>query len=325
MTSARGRKRTRFAKRASHDWKTHAPSAAHTQGAQRPSARAGRARVPPTASERRGEALEDLARVALEDLVLGLRRRASCCRRCSASCRRSSARSRGRCRARRRPSPTRTGCCRSESRRAAGRCRADGRRRCRSRRCSSTDSFSGGRFSMSARPRKRPQWIRHGAAAVRNDELEVGKVLEEVRRHHLHERDGVGREVVRARRLEVRRVARLADVDHRRALRARTSSRRADTKYRSARPGPLKKPPLVSGFRLQPTKPSSSTQRSSSRTEASIGAPGDCGSCATPTKFFGIQLREPIDQLVAVLRPRLARRRVAEVMPHPARARARRS
>src|SRR5262249_48845879 len=35
-----------------------------------------------------------------------------------------------------------------------------------------------------------------------------------------------------------------------------------------------------------------------------------------------IELRKPIDQVVAVLRPRLARRRVAEMVAHPARTRA---
>ena len=46
-------------------------------------------------------------------------------------------------------------------------------------------------------------------------------------------------------------------------------------------------PPLGSGLRLQPTKPSSSTQRRNSATERSMGTPGDWGSWQTPAKWSG--------------------------------------
>src|SRR5687768_3536220 len=46
-------------------------------------------------------------------------------------------------------------------------------------------------------------------------------------------------------------------------------------------------PPEGSGVRLQPTKPNSSTQRSSSRMTPRGSTPGDCGSWQTPTKFSG--------------------------------------
>ncbi len=56
---------------------------------------------------------------------------------------------------------------------------------------------------------------------------------------------------------------------------------------RSVRGGELQCPPLGSGLRLQPMNPSSSTQRRSSATDPSTGAPGDCGSCATPMNRSG--------------------------------------
>jgi hypothetical protein len=56
---------------------------------------------------------------------------------------------------------------------------------------------------------------RHGPAAMRDDQLERRKVLEEVRQDQLHERHGVGVEVIRAGRV-LRRIATSADVNHRR-------------------------------------------------------------------------------------------------------------
>ena len=57
--------------------------------------------------------------------------------------------------------------------------------------------------------------------------------------------------------------------------------------YRSVSGGEVHLPPLGSGLRLQPTNPSSVTQRSSSATDASSGAPGDCGSWQTPMNVSG--------------------------------------
>ena len=51
--------------------------------------------------------------------------------------------------------------------------------------------------------------------------------------------------------------------------------------------GEVHLPPLGSGLRLQPTNPSPVTQRSSSATDASSGAPGDCGSWQTPMNVSG--------------------------------------
>ena len=57
--------------------------------------------------------------------------------------------------------------------------------------------------------------VRDGAAAVRNDEPQRREILEQIGGEELHERRRVGVDVVRAGRVEVR-VARRADVDHRR-------------------------------------------------------------------------------------------------------------
>ena len=57
--------------------------------------------------------------------------------------------------------------------------------------------------------------------------------------------------------------------------------------YGSVSGGELQNPPAGSGLRLQPTKPSSVTARSSSLTHASSGSPATCGSWATPAKLSG--------------------------------------
>ena len=57
--------------------------------------------------------------------------------------------------------------------------------------------------------------------------------------------------------------------------------------YVSVSGGAVHFPPLGSGLRLQPTNPSSTTQRSSSATDAFRSAPGDCGSWQTPMNVSG--------------------------------------
>ncbi|MNY32215.1 hypothetical protein D3C86_1664170 [compost metagenome] len=56
---------------------------------------------------------------------------------------------------------------------------------------------------------------------------------------------------------------------------------------RSVSGGAVQCPPEGSGLRLQPTKPSSLTQRSSSWIECAMGTPGDCGNWQTPKKCCG--------------------------------------
>ena len=54
---------------------------------------------------------------------------------------------------------------------------------------------------------------RHRAAAVRNDEFQLGERLEQVRQEHLHEHHGIGVEIIRAGGVH-RRIAAARDVDH---------------------------------------------------------------------------------------------------------------
>src|SRR5690348_4021136 len=56
---------------------------------------------------------------------------------------------------------------------------------------------------------------------------------------------------------------------------------------RSVSGGAVQFPPDGSGFRLQPTKPSSLTQRSSSAMQDFGDTPGLCGSWHTPMKLSG--------------------------------------
>ena len=51
------------------------------------------------------------------------------------------------------------------------------------------------------------------------------------------------------------------------------------------------------------------------------GSPGVCGSWQTPTKLLGIQRADAVNQIVAVLGPVQAGRRVADVVRHRRRAR----
>src|SRR5213596_2387959 len=60
--------------------------------------------------------------------------------------------------------------------------------------------------------------------------------------------------------------------------------------YRSVSGGAVQWPPDGSGFRSQPMKPSSLTDRSSSAMQVPGGTPGDCGSWHTPTKLPGYKV-----------------------------------
>src|SRR6202521_4832595 len=61
---------------------------------------------------------------------------------------------------------------------------------------------------------------------------------------------------------------------------------------RSVSGGSIQCPPEGSGLRLQPTKPSDLTQRSSSATHFAGGTPGDCGNWQTPTKLTGYSVQQ---------------------------------
>ena len=59
--------------------------------------------------------------------------------------------------------------------------------------------------------------VGNGPAAVRNDEAQRGKIPEQIALDELHERRGVGVDVMRAGGVEIR-IARGGDVDHRRDI-----------------------------------------------------------------------------------------------------------
>src|SRR5439155_20615872 len=60
---------------------------------------------------------------------------------------------------------------------------------------------------------------------------------------------------------------------------------------RSVRGGAVQWPPDGSGFRLQPIKPNSFTERSSSPMQLLGADPGDCGNWQTATKFPGYSVQ----------------------------------
>ena len=65
-----------------------------------------------------------------------------------------------------------------------------------------------------ASPRYRPQWYGHGTPAVGDDKTQRGEILEQVRSQELHERRGVGVNIMRAGGVEIR-IAGGTDVHHR--------------------------------------------------------------------------------------------------------------
>src|SRR6185503_13021935 len=129
------------------------------------------------------------------------------------------------------------------------------------------------------------------------------------------------RKIIRARRLEIRRVARFADVHHRGHLElAHLFVQRVPVPIRQRRS--VEEPAARVGIQIaaDETKLVDATfelaYRRVDRRARRLRQLRDAD------EILRVELREPVDQIVAVLGPRFARRRVAEVMTHPARARA---
>ena len=112
---------------------------------------------------------------------------------------------------------------------------------------------------------------RDGAAAVRNDELQCREVLEDVRRHELHERRRVAVDVVRGHRVEVR-VAGAAHVDHGGHVQLHQLLEQRVPPAPVGQRRSVQRPPVGSGLTLAATKPNSWTQRSSSSNTRAPGA-----------------------------------------------------
>ena len=161
--------------------------------------------------------------------------------------------------------------------------------------------------------------IRHAAAAVRDDHAQGREVLEEIGLDELHERRRVGIDVVRAGRVEVR-IARRADVHHGRHVeldhllvegipvlvgqrrRAPVAARRIGIQVAAD------EPELVDAPRQLP--------------DAVGQRIGRClRQLAHADEVLRVQVADAVDQIVAVLGPVQARRRVPDVMRHRRRAR----
>ena len=161
--------------------------------------------------------------------------------------------------------------------------------------------------------------VRRGAAAVRDDELERREILEEVRQQELHEGRRVGVDVVRAGGVEAR-VARRAHVHHRRHVEL------DDLLVERI-------PPAVGERRLLPVAARRIGVQVAADEPQLVDAAlelGDAvlgrharrlGQLADADEVVGVERAHAADQVVAHARPFEARRRVADVVRHHARAR----
>ena len=162
--------------------------------------------------------------------------------------------------------------------------------------------------------------VRHRAAAVGDDPPQPGEVAHEPRAERLHERGGVGAEVVRAGGVEVL-VARRRHVDHRRHVElAHRLPQRPPVAVPQRRPGP--EPAGRVGVDVAADEAHlDDAPLAVRRREPSMAAPGDCGSWHTGAKFSGYRSHTRRIELVLVLRPERRRVLVADVVAHPARPR----
>ena len=159
--------------------------------------------------------------------------------------------------------------------------------------------------------------IRHRSAAVRNDHPQRRKIPK-IRGQKLHEGGGVGVDVVRAGRVEVR-VARRADVHHRRHVQFdQLLVERIPVAIDERRRGPHSARWI--GIQVAPMNPKSLTHRSSSAMQLASGSLGVCGNWHAD-EVLREQRTNAMDQIVALPRPVEAGAGIADVMRHRRRAR----
>ena len=169
-------------------------------------------------------------------------------------------------------------------------------------------------------PAEASPMIGHGAAAVRDDEPQLRKLLEEVRRQALHERGRVRVQVMRTGRVETRVAAR-AHVDHRGDV-------VLDERFVDRIPVPIgqrrRRPVSARRIRVQvdgdePVLLDAALQlragRSLGRRRATAAA------CRSRRSDCGKETRHAVNQLVADGGPRRARLESADVVRHEAGAR----
>jgi hypothetical protein len=159
-----------------------------------------------------------------------------------------------------------------------------------------------------------PPVVGHRAAPVGDHQPEAREVTEEVALHQLHEGRGVGVEVVRAQRVEVR-VARRRDVDH---------CRDVELHQRL-----VKGIPIGVGQRLRRPEAAGRIGVEVAAHEPEVlNAPAELGDrvveraarglrqLADADEVLGKEADHPMDQVVAGTRPGQRGRRVADVMLH---------
>src|SRR5690606_752962 len=169
-------------------------------------------------------------------------------------------------------------------------------------------------------PSEAAPMIRHRPAAVRNDQLEIREILEDVRRHQLHERDRVGAEIVRAGGLPVRRVAGAADMDHPGHLElAHLLVERIPVAVAEGRTGEITAGRV--GIHVAADEAELEDAALELAHRAVDRSAGRLRQLSDADEIPRVELRQAVDQIVTVLGPRLARRLVADVMSHPARTR----
>src|SRR5229473_4787392 len=156
--------------------------------------------------------------------------------------------------------------------------------------------------------------IGNGSATVRNDETQIREVLEQVGSQELHERRGVGVEIVRAGGVEVR-IVRGADVDHGGHIElAELFVERVPPAIGQRGVGPMS----AGGIGIEVA--ADEAQRFHAALELGDAIrrrhPGGLRQLANPDEIFGIERAAAVDQIVADLRPREADGGIADVVAH---------
>ena len=160
--------------------------------------------------------------------------------------------------------------------------------------------------------------VRHRTAAVGDDEPDGREVPEEIRGDHLHHCSGVGAEVVGARGVEGG-VAGGAHVDHRGHVELH---HRLVERIPPAVPERRVGPVAAARVRVQVAADEAELVDAALELRHAGGGrhPGSLRELGDPGEVVGVELGDPVDEVVAVLGPRDAGGLVADVMTHPARA-----
>ena len=156
--------------------------------------------------------------------------------------------------------------------------------------------------------------IRHRAAAVRNDEFQGREILEDVRCQELHEGGGVAVDVVRARRVEVR-IAGAAHVDHGGNFKLHhLFVNRIPPAVEQGRIGPHAAGRI--GVEVQADEAEFLDATLEFGNAVLRRHPGRLRQLADTDEILRIEADDPVDQLIAMFCPVLARGFIANVVSH---------